>query len=530
MSFMRKVLTASTISLVVSLGASTHGWSQANDKNVLRVAMSGDLKITDPVWTAAAITGIASNQIYDMLFAPDEKLEMQNQMVGEYTVSEDRLTHTFKLRTGLKFHDGAPVTAEDCVVSIKRWAERDAMGRLMMSNASSLEVVSEDTFKLVLTEPFGLVREALGKRIGPAYIRPARLASVPASEEIKDPIGSGPYKIVMDEWIPGSKVVFAKNEHYVPRDEEPNGLAGAKVVNFDRMEWVSIPDVNTKLTALTVGEIDYFDAPPLDFLPLFDADPNLKLVATDPLGIQPLLRPNHLYPPFDNKLARQALALLIKQEDVLKAIVGDRPDLYPPYCPAYFMCGTTNESSAGAEPFKEVNVEKAKALLKEAGYNGEPLVIMQPTDRPEHTAATLVVIQALRDAGINLDVQAADWATISARRAQKTDPKDGGWHLFITGTTAAAAIDPLVNLWFVPSCDGAAPGWPCDEEIMGWIGEWSREDDAAKKKELIDRIHAKAYDTIPYVILGQYKRQHGVREELKGVSQAGTTVFWGMYK
>jgi len=530
MSYMHRLFKAASISAALLVGASTLAAAQNTDPKVLKVAMSGDLKITDTVWTAAAITGIAANQIFDMLFAPDENQEMQNQMVGEYVVSEDGLTHDMTLRPGLKFHDGTPVTAEDCVASIKRWAQKDAMGSLLMSKAASLEVVDEDSFRLVLKEPFGLVRESLGKRIGPAYIRPARLASQPAAEEIKDPIGSGPYKIVMDQWVPGSKVIFAKNEDYVPREEPPSGLAGAKVVNFDRMEWISIPDVNTKLTALTVGEIDYFDAPPLDFLPIFDADPNLELVATDPLGVQPLLRPNHLYPPFDNKLARQALMYLIKQEDVLKAIVGDRPDLYPPYCPAYFMCGSANETAAGADAYKEVNVEKAKELLKEAGYNGEPLVIMQPTDRPEHTAATLVVIQALRDAGINLDVQAADWATISARRAQKTDPKDGGWNLFITGTTAAAAIDPLVNLWFVPSCDKAAPGWPCDKEIMALIDQWSQEADTAKRKALVDQIQTKAYDSIPYIPLGQYKRQHGIRAELKDVPQAGTTVFWGMHK
>jgi len=527
MSFISRMFAG--VGLAVAITLSPAAAQTAPDK-LLRVAMSGDLKNVDPVWTNAAITTVAANQIYDMLFGLDSKNRIQNQMVGEYVVSEDGLTHDFTLRPGLKFHDGQPVRAEDAVASIKRWAERDAMGRLIMQKAKSLDVVDEDSFRLVLDEPFGLVREALGKRIGPAYIMPARLASVPASQEIKEPIGSGPYKLVTDEWVPGNKVVFAKNEDYVPREEPTDGLAGAKIVNFDRMEWISIPDVNTKLTALTVGEIDFFDAPPLDFLPLFDADPNLELISNDPLGIQPLLRPNHLYPPFDNKLARQALLYLTNQEDVMKAIVGDRPDLYHKHCGAFFMCGSPSESDAGSEPFRAVNVEKAKELLKEAGYNNEPIVIMQPTDRPEHIAATLVVVQALRDAGLNLDVQAADWATITARRAQKTDPKNGGWNLFITGSVAASTIDPLVSLWFTPSCDAAAPGWPCDKEIMGLIDDWSKESDPTGRKAIIDKIQTRAYEVVPYVPLGQYTRLHGVRAELKDVPQAGTTVFWGMRK
>jgi peptide/nickel transport system substrate-binding protein len=500
-----------------------------SDPNVLKVAVGGDLKSFDPVWTNTAITTWYANQVYDMLFAYDEKNQIQPQMVGDYKVSSDGLTHDFKLRPGLKFHDGSPVTAEDCVASIKRWAERDSMGILLMQKTKSLEVVDKDTFRFVLKEPYGLVRESLGKRIGPPYIMPARLAKAKASEEIKETIGSGPFKFNKAEWQPGSKVVFDKNPDYVPRAEPASGLAGGKRVYIDHMEWLTIPDVNTKLTALTTGEIDYFDAPPLDFLPIFESNPDLKLVFNDPLGISVILRPNHLFPPFDNKLARQALLYLVNQEQVMQAIVGD-PKLYLKFCGAFFMCGSDAESDVGSEPLKKVNVAKAKELLAQAGYKGEPIVIMQPTDRPEHTAATLVIIQALRDAGLNLDVQAADWATITARRAKKDDPKKGGWNLFITGTVGASTTDPLVSLWFMPSCEAAAPGWPCDKEIVDLVAKWSQEADTAKRKALIDQIQAKAYDTVPYIPLGQYQRPHGVRSNIQGILTAGTTVFWNIKK
>ncbi len=530
MSFIFKLAKPIALAATLVIGSLAPVAAQTADSKVFKVAMSGDLKSLDPVWTAAAISSVYANQVYDMLFGFDEQNQIQNQMVGEYKLSPDGLTHEFSLRPNLFFSDGSPVTAADVVASIKRWAQRDAMGALIMKKAKSLEAVDDKSVKLVLGEKFGLVREALGKRIGPCYIMPAKIAAAPASQEIKESIGSGPFKMVKEEWVPGSKVVFVKNDKYVPRPEPANALAGGKKVNFDRMEWITIPDVNTKLTALTVGEVDFFDAPPLDLLPIFDADPNLELVSNDPLGIQPLLRPNHLFPPFNDKRARQALLYLIHQEDVLKAIVGDRPDLYTPYCGAYFMCGSENETAVGAEAFKKVNVAKAKELLAQAGYKGEPIVIMQPTDRPEHIAATLVVIQELRDAGINLDVQAADWATITARRAQKTAPKDGGWNLFITGSVAASTTDPLVSLWFVPSCDAAAPGWPCDEEIMKLTDQWSQESDAAKRKTIIEAIQKRAYDVVPYVPLGQYVRLHGIRSNIKGVLKAGTTVFWNISK
>src|SRR5437764_13090517 len=265
----------------------------------LRVSLHSDLKIVDPVWTTALITVNHGYMIYDTLFALDEKLAVKPQMVDRYETAADKLTWTFTLRDGLKFHDGAPVTAEDCVASIKRWGARDsALGRLMMAAVNKMAPVDGKTFTIDLETPFGLVLDALGKpSASPSFIMPARLAATDPSGQVKDVLGSGPFKFVKDEWQPGNRVVYVKNADYVPRSEKPSGAAGGKRALVDRVEWRYIPDAATAAAALEAGEVDYWENVPLDFAPRLEKNANVDGFVTDPRGSQRILRPQHRPPP-----------------------------------------------------------------------------------------------------------------------------------------------------------------------------------------------------------------------------------------
>src|SRR5439155_1530246 len=175
----------------------------------------------------------------------DADLKIRPQMVDKYTVSKDAMKYSFTLRDGLKFHDGTPVTAEDCVASIKRWGGRDQVGRLMTASLNKMVPVDRKTFTIDLETPFGLVLDALGKpSASPLFIMPARLAATDPSEQVvKEAVGSGPFKFVKDEWQPGNRVVYVKNPDYVPRNEKPSGAAGGKRALVDRVEWRYIPDL-----------------------------------------------------------------------------------------------------------------------------------------------------------------------------------------------------------------------------------------------------------------------------------------------
>jgi len=465
--------------------------------------------------------------VYDTLFGLDSKYQPQPQMVESWETSADQLTWTFKLRPGLSFHDGAAVTANDVVASVKRWMVRDSMGVNMAPAGAAMEVVDPTTFRIVLKEPFPLILDALGKPGTPAFIMPEKVAATPSGEIITSSIGSGPFLMKRDEWRPGSKVVFTKNPAYVPRKEAPDYMSGGKVVKLDRVEWIYIPDQNTAMSAFVTGEMDFFELPPLDFIGLLRDNPDVKLLVVDPLGVEQHVRPNSLYPPFNNYKARQALLYLASQEEYNQAVVGDS-SLYMKFCGSFFMCGSENESDAGS--VKQPDIAKAKALLAEAGYKGEPIVLLQPTDRPQYLAATMVLAEKLRAAGVKVDMQAADWSTISIRRNRKDPPDKGGWNLFITGHGGTDATMPISNFWFGSGCEKANAGWACDPKLQEMIAAWGREPDRAKRKAMIAPMQERAYESVPYVTLGQFTQPVAFRKNITGVLVAGMPVYWNIEK
>lgn len=506
------------------------GRAQAARPRTLKAVVHADLKIVDPVWTTAYITQRHAYLVYDTLYSVDSKFEPQPQMVEGHTLSADGLTYVFTLRPGLKFHDGQPVRAADCVASVKRWAVRDAMGQVLAAFMAGMEPVDDRSFRLVLKEPFGLVLDAFGKATSPPYIMPERLAKTPATEQVTDPIGSGPFIFKKDEWRPGNRAVYVRNAEYVPRSEPPDYLAGGKVPKLDRVEWIYIPDNNTVLSALTAGEIDYFESPPLDFIALLKDTPDVSVLNIDELGAQGLIRPNTLHPPFDKYEGRQALLHLIDQAEFMGAAVGN-PDLYMPFCGAYFLCHSANTTEVGSEPMRKPDYARARQMLEGAGYRaGDKMVVLQPTDRPVYGAATTVLIAGLRKAGVTVDAQAADWSTITARRARRDPPDKGGWHLFITTHGGPDVSTPISNVWFNSKCERANPGWACDPELEALNAAWAREPDRARRHAMIDGIQKRAYTSVPYVPFGQFFQPVAFRNNVKGVMAAGQPVYWNIEK
>jgi peptide/nickel transport system substrate-binding protein len=496
----------------------------------LKVIPHADLKNTDPIWTTAYITRNHGYMIYDTLFSLDAKLQPQPQMVDTWKVSDDGLTYTFTLRPGLQWHDGAPVRAADCVASIKRWGKRDGMGQKLLELTQSLAVVDDRTLTLTLKEPYGLVLPSLGKLSSNVpFMMPERLAQTDAFTQITEHIGSGPFRFVKEEWVPGSKVVYVRNPDYVPRDEPPSFASGGKRVYVERVEWLYIPDPATAQAALAAGEVDYYESPPTDLIPLMQGSPEITVAIIDPLGTQGWLRPNHLHPPFNHKKARQALLWMVNQEDYLRAIIGD-----PKYwrtCGAYFICGTPLETDVGSEPLMQQDLEKAQQLMQEAGYKGEPIILMDPTDIPVLHGATLVTAQMLRKIGVNVQVQAMDWSTLTSRRAEKKPPEEGGWHLFHTYATGADASSPVNNIGVSGGCvEKAWFGWPCDARLEKLRDTWARTTDAAKQKEVVVELQRVIYDVVPYVNFGQWFLPTAYRSNLKGVIVSPVPFFWNIAK
>jgi peptide/nickel transport system substrate-binding protein len=496
----------------------------------LKVVAHADLKILDPSFTTAYISRNFGYMVYDTLYAQDSKGQPKPQMVEKHTVSKDGLSWSFTLRPGLKFSDGNAVTSADVVASLQRWGGRDSIGRAMGTAGAEWKAVDARNFSLTLKEPFGMVLDGLAKPSGfPAVIMPERLAKMPTTSPLTEVMGSGPFTFKRDEWVPGNKAVFVKNPHYVARSEPPNGLSGSKKSNFDRVEWLYLPDANSATAALKKGEVDLIEQVPPDYITPLRADKNVKVGAAG--SWQGFLVMNQLHPPFNNPKARQAVLHAVSQ-DRFTAAMGYPLDMRVTYCPTYFICGSPNETSAGAEPFRKPDLAKAKQLLAESGYKGEKIVVLVPSDVTYLNAAALMTVQTLRSIGMNVDAQNMDWASIGARRAKRDAPEAGGWNVYVTVAGEFDVNSPITNAYLSPSCGNSLPGWPCDKKLDELRTAWIRETVPARRKELLDAFQARAYEAVPYVNLGQYSPAFAARSSLKGVDKmwAGMPTVWMLDK
>ena len=507
-------------------------WAGFASAQTVRAVMHAEVRHLDPHWTTADITQVHGYMIYDTLFALDEKGQPQPQMVDTYRLSADRLTYTFTLRDGLKWHDGKPVRAADAVASLNRWAVKDAAGQKLMARTASLEAVNDKTFVLKLKEPYGLTIRALAKEYSYVpFILPERYAVQDPSKPFEgEVIGSGPFMFAAKEWVPGAKTVYVKFKDYVPCKEPASYYAGGKKVNVERVEFVVIPDQSTAVAALGKGEVDYLQRPHVDQWPLLRKDSNVGMYRAEVLQMQ--IHPNHLVPPFDNVKARQALMLMVNQQDYLRAIAGD-PENWRT-CYSYLGCKGWLETDAGSDLLKRQDLEKAKQLLAEAGYKGEKIVVMAPSDYPTINAAALTTAAMLRKLGVNVDLQAMDWGTLTSRRPIKDPPSKNpaGWHIFHTTSGYAALKDPWGHANISTACDKAWFGWPCSPratKALEELGNLAPGTDAFKKG--LSEYHAALMENIPYVPLGEFFGYAAYRRDrLSNIIETPLTVFWSMLK
>jgi peptide/nickel transport system substrate-binding protein len=412
---------------------------------------------------------------------------------------------------------------------LRRWGARDAYGRQIFAVTERLEAIGEKQFVWQLNEPYGLLLHALSKTGGPvAAIMPARVAMTGPTTPIEDSTGSGPFVFDRDAWVPGAKVVYRRNAAYVPRAEAPNGTAGGKNVYVDTVEWINIRDPQSAVLALANGEIDFVENPAPEFLPLL-RDAGVVIQRTDTLGFQGMLRMNHLHPPFDDERARQALLYLIDQERYLQAMFGD-PQVTQA-CHAFFVCGSPLESNAGVPDGIGKDLDKARRLMQEAGYDGRPLVILHPTDIQFMNLATLVLAEDLKSIGVNVDLQAMDFGAMGSRRVNRSAPEAGGWHIGLTYWPGGNIADPVGNVPMQANCDQAWPGWPCDDEHQTMIDAFPFARDDHARSQLADRIQVSAYELVPYVPIGQWFVPVAYSPRISGVlAVPGTTVLWNIDK
>jgi peptide/nickel transport system substrate-binding protein len=510
---------------------STLPWGRAfgQGKKILKVVPHADLRVLDPIWTTANVSAYHGAMVYDTLFGIDANLEPKPQMVDTYNLSGDKLTYSFTLRDGLKWHDGSPVMAKDCVASIKRWAARDGAGQHMMIRVKEIVATGAKTFEIRLKEPYGLVIDAMAKTSTPiCYMMREQEAMTDPNEQVKTIIGSGPFKFLPNEWVPGSKVVYERNPDYVPRKEPPSGMAGGKVVKIDRVEWL-VMDAQTSMAAIMAGEIDIYETPPLDLVPQLQTAPGVKVEVTNKLGNVGLMRLNYLHPPFNNVKARQAVLAAVNQETFMRAMVGN-----PQYfrsCGTLFTCGSAMDVDTDAAKGTKPNLDLAKQLVKESGYDGKPVIILQPTDIPVLNNAALMAAQTLRSIGFNVELAASDWGGVVTRRAVKKPVAEGGWNIFITWGSGEGFDNPIGFVAHTANGDAGWFGWPKDELHEKLRDDWALAATLDERKAVARKLQENAWNYVPMALLGQWAPPVGYRANVGGFIPLPAHVpFWNVEK
>lgn len=497
--------------------------AQGKDK-LLKFVPAAAYSSPDPIWTTAIVVGIHALMVWDTPYGSDINLMPKPQMCAGEDVSADGLTWVFTLREGLLFHDGERVRAHDVVPSINRWGQRNTYGQRLLAIADEIAVVDDRRWRIRLKEPFPQMLYALSQG---CYVMPERMAKVSASQPIKEFVGSGPFVFHERDWVSGVRSVYTKFDKYLPRQEAPSNTAGGKAVNFERVEWVIQPDPGTGASALMAGEVDWVDQPLFDHLPMLGRNSAVTVAQGDPFGLIGGLFMNQLHPPFNNVKMRQAVMALVDQREFIAAVLGDQAR-FAKIPVGYFTVGSPFASEVGMEALTgKRDVARARQLVKESGYAGEPVLLMSPSDQPQMHAMAAMCDAIFKQIGLNVQLTTTDWGTLLTRRSVQKLPGEGGWSAFNTRITGLGGADPTsvqlrangAKAWF---------GWPDIPEIERLREAWFKSPTLAGQQAICRDIQKVAFEQVPYVPLGQWSQPTAHRTDLVGFVPSSTHVFWGV--
>jgi peptide/nickel transport system substrate-binding protein len=527
-AFLKSFVGAGTIA--AAGGLANPAVSQRAAARTVRFVPHADLANFDPIWTSVYIARNAGMLVWDTLYGVDAKLEVQRQMIEAEEVSSDGLTWTFRLRSGLRFHDGEPVLAKDAIASINRWAARDTLGQMIKAIEQEFIAIDDRTFRWVLEKPYPKMLLALGKITTPCcFVMPARIAATDPFKQINEYIGSGPMHFVRSDWVPGARSAFERFADYVPRPEGPSWMAGGKRIVADRIEWITMPDPATVAAALQNREIDWWENPLPDLVPMLRKNRNVVVDIQDRFGNIGFLAINHVFPPFNDARARRAILAALSQDEYMHAYPGDDPNQWKPQL-GYFTPGSPFYTEQGDGLLNGPRkLDDAKRLLKESGYAGEPIVCMAAQDIPNHKAWGDVTVDLLKRLDMNVDFAAVDWGTVTARRARKNPPAKGGWHMYLSniyGVDWVFPTSPLIQANGTAVVNGWAKSSSVEAEIAAWFDASAPEDEMSAAR----RLNEVALNEAVCAPLGWYLRHFAWAKNLTGVTQGPLPFFWGVSK
>jgi len=506
---------------------STFAIAQTERARTLNFVPQANLTLLDPIFTTALVTINHGWAVYDTLFGVNVAQQMKPQMADGFTLSDDGRTYDIKLREGLKFHNGEPVRAQDCAPSLARWAARDTIGQTVWKFVENCSAADDRTIRVKMSQPLAIFIEAIAR--GGAsipFIMPESLAKTDPFKQVTDTTGSGPFKFVKDEFVPGSTVVYVKNADYVPRQEPAEWSAGGKVAGMDRVVWKVIPDSATAAAALQSGEIDWYEQVQADLVPLLRKNPDIRIGSSNPTGFNGILRFNHLHPPFNNVAVRRAVLMAVNQTDYMTAITGGDRSAFR-VCRAVLPCGLPYGRELGVAAMPG-DLDKARTALKASGYSGEKVIIINPTDFVTIGPLGDVTYDLLKKLGMNVEIVETDWGTVTQRRASKEPPDKGGWNILHTWAPSLVIADPVQHLFVRGLGATGWFGWYQDEVTEKLARDWLMGQTQADRDAAADAFQLRAFENVPYVPVGQFQIRTALRKNLTGQIEGAGAFMWNI--
>lgn len=518
----RTILTSAAAAPLLSMPAIAQGRTRT-----LRYVPSSNLTLLDPIFTPAAVTLAHGYCVFDTLYGVDAQLQPVPQMAAGHNVSADGLTWEITLRDGLRFHDGEPVRARDCAASLNRWSKRDSFGQALGDATESFGARDDKTIVIRLKRPFGRLLHAIGKpHSSPAFIMPERLAQTSPTAQVTEMVGSGPFRFSRAEYVSGARMVYEKFADYVPRSEPAAWTSGGKIVHFDRLEWQVLPDPATAAAAIQAGEVDWVATVLPELAAMVRRNPQVSLFRGDPFGVVSVLRFNHLTAPFDNLALRQAVLKAIDQTPFIQAITSDPAN--GQVCRSMFPCGMPGVTELGADVMGSLNIAQARQAVLDAGYKGERIVLLNPTDQPTINAHGVLTADLLRRIGMNVDLQDLDWGTVVQRRISRNPVERGGWSIACTNWPAISIDNPATNTTTRGVGDAGWWGWFNDPQTEDLVQRWLSATAPEEANALFLAAQRRALEQVPTIPLGQTHSDGAIRRDIQGALNASVNLFWNV--
>ncbi|HEY8871873.1 MAG TPA: ABC transporter substrate-binding protein [Stellaceae bacterium] len=502
----------------------------AQRARVLKFVPLNAVTVLDPVWSGNRFTHGHGYLVFDTLYGLDERFTPQPQMVEGHTVENDGTLWTLRLREGLRFHDDTPVLARDAVASIRRWSARDGFGQSLMAATGELSAPDDRTIRFRLTKPFPHLPTALaGQASTMPCIMPERLANTDPFRQVTEMVGSGPYRFVASEFVVGERSTYQRFTGYVPRGEGTQSYtAGPKIAHFDRVEWMLVGDPATAVAALQQGEIDWLESPTADQAPLLAGNAAVTVEVNEPSGSIGIMRFNHLHPPFNNPAIRRALLGAVDQADVMTVVAGadralwhDRVGLFAP--------GSPLANDAGIEVLSGPrDYGKVKHDLEAAGYRGERVVVVATAVGAGYIAILAQVgVDQLRKAGMEVDLQLTDFATLLRRIASQEPPDKGGWNIHFNIIDGIYNFNPAGNTAIRGDGKSGMPGWPNSPKLEALRDAWLATADLDGEERISREMQLQLWQDVPYIPLGHWVRSTAHRREIVDLPR-GFPAFYGV--